>query len=296
MPVQLIESHHTVKPPRSDLYYKRTCIFPSSFSAGEMQYTKTQNDVSGDKVGRKRAMLTGITIVLPSLFLGGFVGHYFSYILLRFVTCTAIVFCWVAAHNLVVSFSMNYTLCFNSTVLALGPVTLLIANSVSWYTYFGTFTFVNPCIPSSGIVSDGVVQPEPPQVGVCGVAGGRPRYWHRLPHHSLLQQVRCLARSFPYHYHFSDILKFSDSKTEIKLHELQNCPNAIVILFGQGLRVDARVVGGGSLGGHPRVVLRPGVPAVVGVQQEGERGRGHHHGESGREQVYSVPFLADCRM
>lgn len=66
------------------------------------------NYISGDKVGRKRAMLTGITIALPSMFLGGFVGHYFPYILLRFITCTAIVFCWVAAHNLVVSFSINY--------------------------------------------------------------------------------------------------------------------------------------------------------------------------------------------
>lgn len=60
--------------------------------------------LSGDNIGRKRAMLTGIAIVLPSMFLGGFVGHYFPYILLRFITCTAIVFCWVAAHNLVVSF------------------------------------------------------------------------------------------------------------------------------------------------------------------------------------------------
>ena len=58
---------------------------------------------SGDKVGRKRAMLTGIAIILPSLFLGGFVGRYFPYVLLRLATCTAIVFCWVSAHNLVVS-------------------------------------------------------------------------------------------------------------------------------------------------------------------------------------------------
>ena len=58
--------------------------------------------LSGDNIGRKRAMLTGIAIVLPSMFLGGFVGHYVPYILLRFISCTAIVFCWVAAHNLVV--------------------------------------------------------------------------------------------------------------------------------------------------------------------------------------------------
>ena len=57
---------------------------------------------SGDKVGRKRAMLAGIAVILPSMFLGGFVGRYSPYILLRFATCTAIVFCWVSAHNLVV--------------------------------------------------------------------------------------------------------------------------------------------------------------------------------------------------
>ena len=48
-------------------------------------------------------MLAGIAVILPSMFLGGFVGRYSPYILLRFATCTAIVFCWVSAHNLVVS-------------------------------------------------------------------------------------------------------------------------------------------------------------------------------------------------
>ena len=73
---------------------------------------------SGDKVGRKRAMLAGIAVILPSMFLGGFVGRYSPYILLRFATCTAIVFCWVSAHNLVVGcriFLMMPTLPTKST-------------------------------------------------------------------------------------------------------------------------------------------------------------------------------------
>ncbi len=54
---------------------------------------------AGDRFGRKRAMFCGMFIVVPSVILGGFVSNYLGYIILRLLSCTCIVFSWIAGHN-----------------------------------------------------------------------------------------------------------------------------------------------------------------------------------------------------
>ena len=53
----------------------------------------------GDWIGRKKALFTAVSLAVPCLFLGGFVASYEMYILLKFVSCIAIVFGWIAGHN-----------------------------------------------------------------------------------------------------------------------------------------------------------------------------------------------------
>eukprot|EP00095_Tigriopus_kingsejongensis_P007773 maker-scaffold154_size301342-snap-gene-2.22 protein:Tk07773 transcript:maker-scaffold154_size301342-snap-gene-2.22-mRNA-1 annotation:"hypothetical protein BRAFLDRAFT_225757" len=63
----------------------------------------------GDKIGRRKAMFTGITVAIPCVFLGGFTHNYAMYIFLRLVACTTIVFSWIASHNFQVEyFSKTY--------------------------------------------------------------------------------------------------------------------------------------------------------------------------------------------
>ena len=77
--------------------------------------------VSGDRIGRKGALYLGISICVPSVFLGGFAPTYIVYIALRFLTCTVIVFGWIAGHNFQIEFfSKSYrraSYCLN-TILA----------------------------------------------------------------------------------------------------------------------------------------------------------------------------------
>ncbi len=58
---------------------------------------------AGDRIGRKNAMFLGMVVGVPCLVAGGFVESYELYAVLRLISCTVIVFGWIASHNFQVS-------------------------------------------------------------------------------------------------------------------------------------------------------------------------------------------------
>ncbi len=53
-----------------------------------------------DKIGRKAAIMMAIAIVVPSLIGGGFTTSLWGYVILRYISCTVIVFGWIGSHSL----------------------------------------------------------------------------------------------------------------------------------------------------------------------------------------------------
>ena len=56
-----------------------------------------------DRIGRKSVCLLGLSVVVPTVLLGGFVHSYMAYVALRYLCCTAMVFGWIGCHVFVVS-------------------------------------------------------------------------------------------------------------------------------------------------------------------------------------------------
>ena len=55
-----------------------------------------------DRIGRKAVCLLGLVVIVPSVLLGGFVHSYWTYVALRYLCCTAMVFGWIGCHVFVV--------------------------------------------------------------------------------------------------------------------------------------------------------------------------------------------------
>ena len=79
--------------------------------------------LEGDKIGRKSAMFLGMTLVVPAVILGGWASNYWLYVFLRLVSCTVIVFCWIASHNFIV---YNPKICTKTTDSSNFPLPLQI--------------------------------------------------------------------------------------------------------------------------------------------------------------------------
>lgn len=53
----------------------------------------------GDKFGRKKAMFLGLAMVIPSVFVGGFVPNFYVYTLVVLIACSASPIIWICGHN-----------------------------------------------------------------------------------------------------------------------------------------------------------------------------------------------------
>ena len=55
-----------------------------------------------DKIGRKTAIIVAIVLEVPAMIAGGYVRDYWLYVILRYFTCTVVVFGWIGSHTFIV--------------------------------------------------------------------------------------------------------------------------------------------------------------------------------------------------
>lgn len=85
-------------------------------------------------------MFCGMLVVVPAVILGGFVENYFGYIVLRLLSCTCIVFSWIATTNFQVS---NWIL----QGVTIGKATVF-AMHIGFFLALNHYIFACVCFPA----------------------------------------------------------------------------------------------------------------------------------------------------